>query len=222
MMTMEQETLETIAQRYRDDGYSVVVHPVGDAVPAFAAGFQPDIIARKGNDGVIVEVKTNRIGLANDPAPTQLAAIVDSQPGWRLDLIVQERETSTERAAEDAAEPSDEELAKILTDAEELADNGLSPYACVVAWGGLEAAMRRVRDEAELYGKATPIELMRTLYGNGFLSRDQFDKLRDSYKIRSQVVHGLIPTGVSPEVVRYVTAVARFLAHEGGLAAASI
>ena len=30
--------------------------------------------------------------------------------------------------------------------------------------------MRRLRGNAELYGRTTPTELMRTLYGNGFLS----------------------------------------------------
>ena len=54
---------------------------------------------------------------------------------------------------------------------------------------------------------------MRTLYGMGFLSREQFDRLKESYKIRSQVVHGLIPPQVDPELVRYLTATARYLAN---------
>jgi uncharacterized protein YutE (UPF0331/DUF86 family) len=73
--------------------------------------------------------------------------------------------------------------------------------------------MRRIRDGAEIYGRTTPTELMRTLYGNGFLSREQFDRLKESYKIRSQVVHGLVPPQVDPELVRYVTATARHLVH---------
>jgi uncharacterized protein YutE (UPF0331/DUF86 family) len=142
-----------------------------------------------------------------------LAEIVNVQPGWRLDVVVLEPETAVEKAAQEAAEPSDEELAQILKAAEELADQGYSPYACVIAWGGLEAAMRRIRDGAELSGRTTPTELIRTLYGNGFLSREQFDRLKESYKIRSQVVHGLVPLQVDPELVRYVTATARHLAH---------
>jgi hypothetical protein len=71
--------------------------------------------------------------------------------------------------------------------------------------------MRRLRGDAELYGRTTPPELMRALYGNGFLSREQFERLRDSYKIRSQVVHGLVPARVDPDLVRYVTTTARYL-----------
>jgi hypothetical protein len=38
--------------------------------------------------------------------------------------------------------------------------------------------MRRLRGDAELYARTTPPELMRALYRNGFLSREQFERLR--------------------------------------------
>jgi len=218
---MEQEALEKVAQRYRDEGYDVVLLPRGDRVPPFVAGFDLDLIATRGNEGVIVEIKTNRIDLSRDQQLTRLAEIVDARPGWRLDAVVLERETPIERAAQDASEPSDEQLAQILNAAEELAEKGYAPYAYVVAWGGLEAAMRRVRGGAELHGRTTPTELMRSLYGNGFLTREQFDRLRDSYRIRTQVVHGLVPPNVDPDLVRDVTATARYLAHDEEVAISS-
>lgn len=210
--TMEQEVIERVAQRYRDEGYDVMLQPPEDRAPPFAAGFQLDLIAQKGSESVIVEIKTNRIDLSRDQQITRLADLVSAHPGWRLDVVVLESETAVDRAVHEAAEPSDEQLAEILNTAENLADQGYAPYACVVAWGGLEAAMRRLRDEAELYGRMAPNELMRSLYGNGFLSREEFERLRESYKIRSQVVHGLVPGQVNPEMVRYVTATARHLA----------
>ncbi len=137
-----------------------------------------DLIATRGNEGVVVEIKTNRIDLSSDHQLIQLAEIVNMQPGWRLDLVVLEQETAIQKAAHEGTEPSDEQLAQILKAAENLVDKGYTPYAYVVAWGGLEAAMRRVRDGAELYRQTVPAELMRTLYGNGFLSREQFERLR--------------------------------------------
>jgi uncharacterized protein YutE (UPF0331/DUF86 family) len=185
---MQLETLDRIAQRYRDEGYGVIVRPNGDQIPPFVAGFQPDLIAVRGHEGVIVEIKLTRSGLAKD---SQMI----------------------EKASQDALEPSDEQLAEILEAAEQMAEKGYTPYAYVVAWGGLEAAMRRVRDEAELYGRTTPAELMRILYGNGFLNREQFERLREAYKIRTQVVHGLVPSRVDPALVGFVTATARYLAY---------
>jgi Holliday junction resolvase len=208
---MQEEILERVAQRYRDEGYHVIVRPSADQIPPFIAGFQPDLVAIRGNEGVVVEIKVNRIDLSSDHQIAGLAEIVNARPGWRLDLVVLEPETTIQKAAQEAAEPSDEQLAQILKTADELSEKGYSPYACVVAWGGLEAAMRRLQSDAELYGRTTPTELMRTLYGNGFLSREQFERLRESYKIRSQVVHGLVPGQVDPDLVRYVTTTARYL-----------
>ncbi len=108
-------------------------------------------------------IKANRIDLSRDPQITRLAEIVEAHPEWRLDVIVLEPQTAVQRAAQDAAEPSDEQPARILKAADELADQGYSPYACVVAWGGLEAAMRRIADEAQWYGRTSPNELIRAL-----------------------------------------------------------
>ena len=219
---MEQDALEKVAEQYRDEGYDVVVKPRGDQVPPFGTNFQPDLIATRGKEGVVIEVKINRYDLSNDHQLTRLAEVVNAEPGWRLDVIVLEQETVIDKAAREAAEPSDEQLIQILRAAEELADKGYTPYAYVVAWGGLEAAMRRVRDGAESHGQTTPTELMGALFGNGVLSRDQFDRLRETYKIRTQVVHGLVPHKVDPELVRFVTATARSLAQDAEAAVSSI
>jgi hypothetical protein len=210
---MNQQAIERIAKRYRDEGYDVIVLPQGDQIPPFLAGFRLDMIATRGNEYVVVEVKTNRIDLSSDPYAARLAQIINAQPDWRLDLVVLEAETQVERAAQEASEPSDAQLDQLLKSADELAEKGYAPYACVVAWAGLEAAMRRVRDEGELYGKTSAIELMRTMYSNGILSREQFDRLRNSYKIRTQVVHGLVPSRIEPDLVPFLTATARYLAY---------
>ena len=73
---MELATLDQVAQQYRDEGYEVVLEPRGDALPPFLDGFQPDLIARRGHEGVVAEVASKRGDLADDskllPRPTGL------------------------------------------------------------------------------------------------------------------------------------------------------
>lgn len=45
------------------------------------------------------------------------------------------------------------------------------------------------------------------------LSRKQFIALREAFKIRSQIVHGLVPPPVDVESIRFVTAVAKYLLY---------
>jgi REase_AHJR-like len=208
---MELDSISNIANRYRSEGYEVIVHPEGDDIPPFAHGLRPDMIARKPGESVIVEVKSHRFDLENSPEVARLAEITNAQPGWRFDLVIAEPESPAEKAAQEASEPSDTQLAKILDTADALADGGHSPYACVIAWAGLEAAMRRVRKEVELYGRTAPNELMRTLYSNGLLSREQFEKMRAAFKVRTQLVHGLVPENIEPESAHFLTATARYL-----------
>ena len=79
-----------------------------------------------------------------------MAEVVNRQPGWRLDVIVLERETSLDKAVYTAAEPSDEQIgisdhclvALPLRSPPPLGRwrrMGICPYAYVAALSSLEA-----------------------------------------------------------------------------------
>ncbi len=69
--------------------------------------------------------------------------------------------------------------------------------------------MRRLRLDAELYGRTTPTELLRMLYSNGFLSRKEFESAREAWNIRTQSVHGFVPPEVDPALIEDTIALAR-------------
>src|SRR4051812_29617789 len=47
--------LEQIAKQYEEEGYVVSRHP--NNLPAFAAGFEPDLLAVRGRENVLIQVK---------------------------------------------------------------------------------------------------------------------------------------------------------------------
>jgi REase_AHJR-like len=207
--------IQEVARQYRNEGYAVVVHPQGEDVPPFAAGLPVDLIARRPDENVIVGVYENRDAVAKKPELQRLADRTDAQPGWRFDLVVLEPVNPMERILSSAREPSDEQLAGLLTKAEVVLNAGDLESACVYAWAGLEAVMRRVRSGAERNGTAAPSELLATLYSHGFLSREEFSNLRESFQVRTQLVHGLVPTRIDPAMVRDAITVARKLLGTG-------
>ena len=89
----------------------------------------------------------------------------------------------------------------MISQALDLGQSGQLPIAYVLIWAALEAAMRDVRDRVELYGRITPVELTRTLYSNGYFSDEEFRFLRDSYALRTQLVHGMKVNPASFSVV---------------------
>jgi hypothetical protein len=111
----------------------------------------------------------------------------------------------------------------MLGDVDRLVKERFFQAACVLAWAALEAAMRRLATEAELtMPRPMSRELLQTLYGNGFLSPDQFKSLDQSYRLRTEIVHGLVPPNLDAAAVQPVVEATRHLlngAHEAQKAA---
>src|SRR5947207_15726571 len=80
--------LQRIADQYRKEGYAVITQPDKDHLPGFAGDFGVDIIATRGDESVLVQVKHDRAALEADPNVPVHAGITNAQPGWRYDLVV--------------------------------------------------------------------------------------------------------------------------------------
>jgi hypothetical protein len=146
---------------------------------------------------------------------THLAEVVNAQPDWRFDLVVVDAETSIEKIAEVANEPSLDQIRETLTRAKKLVLSGDTGIACILAWGAFEASMRKVRNAAELHGRIAPNELMRTLYSNGILSHEEFRELQELFNIRTQIVHGMATPVIDAEKVCDLIAITNKLLADG-------
>src|SRR4051812_26455967 len=80
-----EKDLQRVAEQYTREGYLVVTHPDTDHLPGFAVAFAPQLIARRGDENVIVAVKRDRADLESDPDVPVQAGITNGQPGWRYD-----------------------------------------------------------------------------------------------------------------------------------------
>jgi hypothetical protein len=214
--------LEQVAQQYRDEGYAVVyTHPGMDHLNGLAR-ISADLLATRGAENVLIQVKKSRADVEADPGILKQAEMVNARPGWRYDLVVLEKETPVQRVTEKAQEPSHEQFQDMLTRARRAKELGFHEMALTYAWAALEAAMRQLRDDAELYGRTKPTELLRTLYGNGFLSRSEFDRAKVAWAIRTQAVHGFVPPNIDPLLIDDVLALAKkVMGSEAGLAGAA-
>jgi hypothetical protein len=210
-MNFEQE-VEQIARQYRSEGYAVITHPDKDHLPGFAVGFDVDLLATRGDERVLVQIKSDRAKLQEDPRIPRLAEIANKEPGWRYDVIVLNEGDPFQRLTRGAREPSNEEIEQSLRHVESLLQAGDARAALVFAWATLEAAMRHVASSAELsMPRTTPAELIRMLYGIGVLTRTEFELLRDSLRVRTEIVHGLVSSEVNPDLVPGVVGVTRRL-----------
>jgi len=210
-MSYESE-LAQIGEQYRAEGYDVFLRPQASQIPAFAAGFGVDILAARGEQKVLVQVKETMADLENDTTTARIAEVTERQPGWRFDLVVLHRNPDDEKMANEAAEPPVEHLLKSLDSAERAARTGDFASSFLIAWSSFEAAMRRAaRDAGIRVGRYSPEFLLQSLYSNGLLERDEFDKLEKNLVIRNAVVHGLEVPNVDAALPLQVAGAARKL-----------
>src|ERR1041385_4769889 len=89
----DRTSLERIADGYRRRGFDVIVQPRGADLPSFLADSSPDIIARRGSENLLIEVKDS----ARESDQTYVestAERVAAQPGWSF-VIMAPAPTST-------------------------------------------------------------------------------------------------------------------------------
>ncbi|HYW83144.1 MAG TPA: hypothetical protein VFB30_07810, partial [Spirochaetia bacterium] len=141
-MDFEKE-LQRLAEQYTQEGYFVLTHPDADHLPGFAAAFSPQIIAKRADENVIVEVKRDRADLESDPNVPVQAGITNAQPGWRYDLVILSEGDPFRRISREAREPTPDEIIAQLAQVDQMLREGDIPAASVFAWASLEAAMRQ-------------------------------------------------------------------------------
>jgi len=80
-MNIEQR-LNHVADRYRAQGYKVVVRPGPDDLPDFAKDFKVEIIARRDDGCVLASVKKSQSDLEADREIPRYAEVTSEQPEW--------------------------------------------------------------------------------------------------------------------------------------------
>lgn len=69
----------------------------------------------------------------------------------------------------------------------------------------------RAWKDGQVFPHETSMGCLNDVYQHGLRNRGQFIAIRDALKVRSQIVHGLVPPPLDPESARFVVSVARHL-----------
>ncbi len=193
METIGQESVSTVAESYRRRGYEVVFEPEPSLLPKEAKSLQPDFLATKGDERVIVEVKYPQNLLAY-PSLMRLAEVIRRIPGWRLDVVVLEKPRSTAES-----QPlSVEDAKRRLDSADHVAkETGDFAAALLLLWTAAEAILRdQVKKQTEDTLTSTS-RLPKLAYSLGLISTEDVATAEWMTRIRNDVVHGRSESSVS-------------------------
>ncbi len=212
-MTTFKDRLDRLGDRYQQQGYQVVLHPSRDDLPGFAEGFRVEVLATRGDGGVLASAKESREEFETDPDLSHYADVIEKQPGWRYDVFILGPSPKVKPRRSDAKEASPDEVSRSLDEAGRLIEEGFGAQAVVAAWAALESAMRhRLRSRGLKAGWGTsPQTMLNELLDTGDLKPGEFRDLERHFELRNTIVHGFSPPSIEPSVVPFLVDTARRL-----------
>jgi uncharacterized protein YutE (UPF0331/DUF86 family) len=210
--SLEKQRARAIAEEYRSRGYEVIEEPSPEQLPDFLSGYHPDLLVRKGNEAIIVEVKS-RSSLAKDPRIGELAQLLQTKPHWNFELVMV-GEGEQLRAPEGALPFDREDILRRLEAVESLLESGFSEAALLLAWSTSEATVRLLsEEEGIILDRPNPIDILKQAVINGVISRDDYNFLANVVKYRNALVHGFKPIDFDPALVKDLIRATKRLLH---------
>lgn len=181
--------IREIAKDYEDKGYSVVINPSQNQLPSFLKGFEPDIIATREEENVLVEIKTrkNRQDLQRFES---LAREIDKRKDWRFEVVFtnpKDKPFSTEsqqNLSENAINNRITEINKLI---------GIDSYeaAFLLSWATIEAVLRqKLNEEKSETVKKPTLSIIKTMFSLGLINQHDYKKLQEVNNYRNSLIHG--------------------------------
>jgi len=191
-ISLERQRARIIAEEYRRRGYEVIEEPSQEQLPDFLSGYHPDLLIRKGDEAIIVEVKS-RASLAKESQVSELARLLRTKPDWNFELVVVGEEDQW-RAPAGARPFAREDILRGLEAAEKLLEAGFSEAALLLAWSASEATVRLLAEEEGIVlERLTPLYILKQAAMHGVVSREAYHFLTKIVEYRNALVHGFKP-----------------------------
>ncbi len=178
-----------IAKELENDGYSVILTPDAGCIPFSLEGYTPDLLASKGDDHLIVEIKT-RESPEHPNRFRKVIEIIDKHPGWRFliktiaDTVMEPKHVSSPVLPVATIET---QLSKV----ESAIAAGLEELAIPYLWNAAIATLRHKAVETEIPADLSDRSLINQLYTMGELSRPDHENLTHWNQLRNFAVHAI-------------------------------
>ena len=194
----ELEVLIALVPQLEAEGYEVYLHPSRPMVPEFLGDFQPDVLAFRGDEKLVVEIK--RKSKDAEKQMQQISKLLQGRSGWNLRLIW--LSPTSELVA--LPRQTRETIKARIEEARALVSAIHVSAAMLLAWATFEAIARAL-SEASFNRPQTPGRLIEVLAAEGTISPSEADLLRRLAQLRNRLIHGeLTVTPDQGEVERFL------------------
>jgi hypothetical protein len=202
-LSEERAFAETLMRDFASEGYEAV-----SPIAGRTEGFVPDLVFRRGEEVVVVEIKSREAHRSVEDL-RRLKEAVEKKPNWQFRLYAVPPTTVTQ-----TPEDNLQDVEKLLSTADQLNRDGLVEAASVVLWMVIEIVLRTlltVRQDRPNPG-VSGMSMARSLEGCGELSAEDLEVLKRASMARDLSVHGyrLHPHDrLAPDILRLAKILAK-------------
>jgi hypothetical protein len=169
-----------------------------------------DLLARRGEEVIAVQVRSGD-ELHDLTDYKQLAERLQSEPGWEPELVVFPPEDG-EQLPQQGTELGVDHIQALVEEASRASAAGVLRASFLIAWAALEAAMRQAaRREGITMDRGDPSFVLKTLYANGVISREDHERSAHCFRVRNALVHGFAPAQFEAADVEFLVDFAKRL-----------
>lgn len=205
--------VDALAEDYAREGFVVLKEPALGQLPFDLGDYRPDLIATKGDTGLVVEVKASASRISVDRLQ-QTAEDVASHPGWRFLLVTLDDVDSRQIPTTATELPTWRELEAKFAQVNSLLEKGMAEPALLYLWSVFEALLRRRAIAQNIPVERLPANsLLRHLYSQGEISVDQLDTFQEFFNKHNRLAHGGKETIDAESVQGLTRAVAELIAE---------
>ncbi len=214
ILSQEKQRAAAIAEEYRSKGYEVIEKPIVEQLPDFLSGFHPDLLVRKDDEAIVVEVRSRK-ALAQEPQIRDLARLLHARPKWNFELVLVGGEEEQIAASRDAQPLKKEDIQHGVETAEKLLESGFTDAALMQAWSISEAVVRLLTEaEGVSYERLAPVHILKEAVANGAISREDYNFLTSVKKHRNALAHGFKTIGFDAALVKELVGTTKRLAQQ--------
>ena len=191
----EATKVASLAEKYRSNGFEVLIQPSENQMPFDLGRYRPDLIAKKNGNGLVIEVISGRSKQSLDRF-RGLAEEVAKHSGWHflLSPVLDAQDSLNSLGAYELPTyrlPTWDETVAKISRANALLQTGDKEPALLFVWSVFEAALRRrAKDQNIPIEQMSASSLLKHLYSQGEISVDDIDGLKNFLAARNVITHG--------------------------------
>jgi hypothetical protein len=206
----EREAIRQYADWYSRQGYQVSVEPPPRELPEFLRTLAPDLIARRGDESIVVEIKTS--SPASFEQVQRLARALEHRAGWKLQVVYVDLADPEWQPPPRLPEASDL-LASLDAIGSADEDENRSRPQLLLLWSIIEAAARHRLSPLKIppTHRISSSALLKMLLTEGIIEEDRYSVLRRGLAVRNAVAHGFLNQMVDPALFEELRQAARDL-----------